>query len=257
MTYTVSIMRFLLIPTFMLLFSFFSNAQVIGGEQDKLFDMFLLEKYEDCYYRAFKMTENEQFKTDPEPYLYVSMCNLKLHQDEEMKEHYPKALQDALKYAEKTKKYYKKRIDKSIPTFVLEDNVEYFNELITVALEECIYHYNEDKFSKSASWFKKLAKVEESDDILLAVGANMLLSRNMEGKRIIDEVLPKIKATYKSGDAVPNEITKEALVVGLIAYSRYLEESGETFQAKEIISLAKEIFPDNLKIDRSYNALHN
>ena len=250
-------MRYLLIIAISLLIHPLIQAQVIGGEQDKLFDMFLLEKYEDCYYRAFKMTEDDDFKTDPEPYLYVSMCNLKLHQDQEMKEHYPKALQDALKYAEKTKKYHAKRISKDIPTFVLEDNYEYFNELISVALEECIYHYNEDKFSKSASWFKKLGKVEESDDILFATGVNMLLSKNAEGQRIIDDVWPRIKETYKSGDVVPNEVTKEALIVGIVGYSRYFEESGDTYKAKEVIAFGKGLFPDNLKISRKYDALHN
>lgn len=245
------------ITIFLTLLTIPSIAQVIGGEQDKLFDMFLLEKYEDCYYKAFKMTEKEEFRADPEPYLYVSMCNLKLHEDSEMSEHYPNALKDALKYAAKAKKYHEKCLKKDIPTFSMEDNVEYYNELTLVALEECNYHFNEDKFSKSASWYKKLAKVEDNEDIWLAAGANMLLSRNMEGQKIIDEYWPKIQEKYKSGDVVPSEVTREALITGLLGYTRYLNENGESYKAKEIIAFAKELFPDNMKVDRKYAALHN
>ena len=203
------------------------------------------------------MCEKEEFKADPEPYLYVSMCNLKLHEDPEMKEHYPNALKDALKYAAKANKYHEKRLKKDIATFAMEDNIEFYNELTTIALEECIYHYNEDKFSKSASWFKKLAKVETSEDIKFAAGANMLLSKNLEGQKLIDEVLPIIKKKYSSGDEAPNEITRDALIVGFIAYSRYLDEKGESYQAKEIMKLAKEAFPDNRKINMNYEALNN
>jgi hypothetical protein len=105
-------------------------AQVIGGEQDKLFDMFLLEKYEDCYYKAFKMTETEKYKSDPEPYLYVAMCNLKIHYDRELSEEYPNALKDALKYTEKGLKYHAKAIKKEIPTFPMEDNLEFIDEVM-------------------------------------------------------------------------------------------------------------------------------
>ena len=109
------------------------------------------------------MIEKEDFKSDPEPYLYISMTLIKIYEDEEMKMEYEDAggdpLKDALKYATKANKYYSKCLKKDITTFEMEDNMEFFNNLTMIALDEIIYHYNEDKYSKAASGGKKLAKV--------------------------------------------------------------------------------------------------
>lgn len=232
-------------------------AQVIGGNQDKLFDLFLLEKYDACYFKALKLTENESTKSDPEGYLYVSMCALKFNEDEELKAEYGDPLKDALKYASKAVKYHQKCLKKDIPTFEMEDNAEFFEELYRVGLEECIYYYNEDKFSKAASYGKKVAKVDPSiAEIQLFVGANMLLSKNLEGQKLVDEYFPKIKEKYKSGDVVPEESIKPALVYGVIALSKFYNDSGDSYKAKEVIQYGKDLFVDNMKIDRAYEALN-
>ncbi|UTW60806.1 hypothetical protein KFE98_12300 [bacterium SCSIO 12741] len=246
---------------FLLLFSLFVtvvslNAQVIGGKQDKLFDMYLLEKYEACYARALKMTETEKYRSDPEPYLYASMCIVKFKEVDPEAFDYYGGLKMALKFGEKAMKYHAKCEKKNIATYALEDNIEFYNELVTIGLEEALYHINEDKFSKGASWLKKVAKVRKDDEnIQLALGASMLLSKNAEGQKIIDVVVPQIKEKYKSGDAVPDDITRDALITGFIIYARYLNESGRSSEAQDFITMGKEIFPDNLKITRSYDEL--
>ncbi|MGB0403935.1 MAG: hypothetical protein ACPGEG_07550 [Salibacteraceae bacterium] len=233
------------------------NAQVIGGQQDKLFDLYLLEKYEDCYFKAIKLTENDKYRSDPEPYLYVAMCALTFNDDVELKEAFGDPLKDALKYAAKAKKYYAKMEKKSTPTFAMEDNLEFFDDLNRVALEEIIYHYNEDKYSKAASWGKKLSKVDPTNaSIQVLVGANMLLSKNMEGLKLIDQYWPEIQETYKSGDEVPEDATKKALVYGIIGLSKYYSEAGDSFKAKEIIQFGKDLFVDNMKIDHQYENLN-
>ena len=233
------------------------NAQVIGGQQDKLFDLYLLEKYEDCYFKAIKLTENDNYKSDPEPYLYVAMCALKFNADVDQKEAFGDPLKDAIKYAAKAKKYYEKMEKKGTPTFVMEDNLEFFDDLNRVALEEVIYYYNEDKWSKAASWGKKLSKVDPTNaSIQVLVGANMLLSKNMEGLKLIDEYWPQIKEKYKSGDEVPEDASREALVYGIIALSKYYSESGDTYKAKEVIQFGKDLFVDNMKINFQYENLN-
>jgi hypothetical protein len=238
------------------------NAQVIGGEQDKLFDLFLLEKYEDCYFKALKMTEKEEFKSDPEPYLYLAMSLIKIYEDEEAKAEYEEAggdaLKDALKYATKVNKYYAKCQKKSIATFEMEDNMEFFYNLTSISLEEIIYQYNEDKFSKAASWGKKLAKVDpENAEIQILVGANMLLSKNQEGQKLVDMYWPKVKEKYKGGDNEPEEHIKNALIIGIIALSDYYNDNGNSAKAKEIIQFGKDLFVDNNKIDSQYENINS
>ena len=233
------------------------NAQVIGGEQDKLFDLYLLEKFDDCYFKALKMTESEKYRADPEPYLYVSMCALKFNDNEEDKEAYGDPLKDALKYAAKAKKYHAKCVKKGITTFAMEDNMEFFETLNQVALEEIVYHYNEDKYSKAASWGKKLAKVDpQNEAVQVLVGANMLLSRNLEGQKLIDEYWPKVEEKYGSGDEFPEESTRTALIYGVLALCKFYNDNGESAKAKTTIQFGKDIFVDNMKIERKYEELN-
>lgn len=254
---------FILFFTSILLFANTAlKAQVIGGEQDKLFDLFLLEKYDDCYYKALKMTEKDEFKSDPEPYLYLSMSLIKIYEDEEARTEYEEAggkpLKEALKYATKANKYYEKCQKKSIPTFEMEDNIEFFNNLTIIAMEEILYQYNEDKFSKAASWGKQLAKVDPTkSEIQVLVGANMLLSKNAEGQKLVDEYWPKLVEKYKGGDVEPEEYNRDALIYGIIALSKYYNENGNSVKAKEIIQFGKDIFVDNDKIDRQYEAINS
>ncbi len=232
------------------------KGQVIDGIQDKLFDQFLLGKYGDCYAKAIKMTESEKYKSDPEPYLYVSMCLVKLVEDPAELEFRSANLKDAFKYAEKSKKYHAKCLKKDIATFPMEENLEFFDELAMLGVEESKYYFYEDKFSKSASWFKKTAKIAPEDDNLqFAMAASMLLSRNMEGQKIMDEVLPRMKEKYSNGDQEPSQVTRDALVVGFLAYSKYLVDNGETSKAKEIINFGHELMPDNRKITAKWEEI--
>ena len=180
---------------------FQANGQVIDGLHDKLFDQYLLGKYADCHDKAQKMIASDKYKYDPEPYLYVSMCLAKLLEDPEQADERDNILKDALKFAEKSKKYHVKALKKEITTFPMDENLDYFDELIMIGIDEAKYHFFEDKFSKSASWFKKVGKVApEDDNIQFAMASNMLLSRNMEGQKIMNDLLPRMKENYSNGD---------------------------------------------------------
>ncbi len=233
-----------------------SNAQVIDGMQDKLFDQFLLGKYGDCYNKAYKMTTNDKYKSDPEPYLYVSMCLVQLVEDPAEEEFRSNNLKDALKYAQKSQKYHARALKKDVPTFPMDENLEFFDELAMIGVAEAKYYFFEDKFSKAASWFKKTAKIAPEDDNLqLAMASNMLLSRNMEGQRIMDELLPRMKKNYGEGDQEPRAATRDALEVGFLAYTKYLVDNGETAKAKEFINFGHELMPDNRKITAKWESV--
>ena len=190
------------------------------------------------------------------------MTLIKIYEDEEMKMEYEDAggdpLKDALKYATKANKYYSKCLKKDITTFEMEDNMEFFNNLTMIALDEIIYHYNEDKYSKAASWGKKLAKVDPSiSEIQLIVAANMLLSKNAEGQKLVDMYWPKIITKYKSGDVEPEESIKNALIYAIIALSGYYNDNGNSTKAKEIIKFGKDLFVENKKIESQFDSINS
>ena len=83
----------------------------------------------------------------------------------------------------------------------------------------------------------------------------MLLSRNMEGQKIMDVLLPEMKEKYSGGDEEPIEISRDALVVGFLAYSKYLVDKGESSKAKDIITFGHELMPDNRKITMQFEQL--
>ena len=235
---------------------FQANGQVIDGLHDKLFDQYLLGNYANCHDRAQKMIASDKYKYDPEPYLYISMCLVKLLEDPNQVDEYDNILKDALKFSEKSKKYNVKALKKEIITFPMDENLDFFDELIMIGVDEAQYHFNEDKFSKSASWFKKVGKIAPDDDnIQFAMAANMLLSRNMEGQKIMNVLLPEMKKKYSNGDEVPSEASRDALVIGFLAYSKYLVDKGESAKAIEIITFGHELMPDNRKVSMKFEDL--
>lgn len=233
------------------------NAQVVGGNLNKLFDLYLLEKFEDCYIKAFKMTESESTKSDPEPYLYVAMCNLKFAEDNEMAIIYPNAMKDAFKYAGKAVKLVEKAQKKEQETISLEDNIEFLNTLARKGCEEAKFQFVEDKFSKAAYFYKQVLSLRTTDPaVKLALGGNHLLNRNIvEGSKIAEEGWKELKAMYGSGDETPAEVTKEALRVGIMAYGRYLNENGNAAKAKEIAQFGKDLLPEDIQLQRFYDGL--
>lgn len=233
------------------------QAQVIGGTQSKLFDLYLLEKYEECYMKAFKMTESDKTKYDAEPFFYVAMCCLKFVDMPDYAELYPNALKDAYKYAGKAVKLVEKANKKELETISLEENAEFINELIRRGCEEARFQYVEEKFSKAAYYYKQLIKLREEDPaIKLALGGNHLLNRNVvEGTKLAEEGWKGIKEAYGSGDIAPDEVTVDALKVGIMAYSRWLNENGSSSKAKEIAEFGKNLMPDDVQMLRYFENL--
>ncbi len=82
----------------------------LGESYFKMRDMFEEGRYEDCAYKAESMTMKDKYRSDAEPYLFLSMCNYRIHEIGGKEEEYPKAYSDAIKYAGK----FRKRIRRDI-----------------------------------------------------------------------------------------------------------------------------------------------
>jgi len=64
-----------------------------------------------------------------------------------------------------------------------------------------------------------------------------------------------MKKKYSNGDEVPSEVSRDALVVGFLAYSKYLVDKGESAKAIEIITFGHELMPDNRKVSMKFEDL--
>ena len=74
---------------------------VLSQEYQDLLILFVDEKYEKCFAKALKYTENEKSKKHPLPYLYASMASFEMSQDHKYSADWPKAYSTALSFAKK------------------------------------------------------------------------------------------------------------------------------------------------------------
>lgn len=240
---------------FVLLF-FFSinniNAQVKGGQHDKLFDLFLMENYEGCLSKAEKMASKDKNRKDAEPLLYISMCMYQISLNPEMTEldEYKNAYKDALKYASKA-------IKKDKDGEICPQNSDYFAELKARGKEEAQYFYNEDNFSKASSAFKAILKIDEEDEgFMMMTGVTYLKARNIgEGSKMVDEAIELIKTKYANPNYQTEEVTYETMIYAIIAYTDFLKESGEVEKTKDVISAMRSLLNKDDEIKMQYETL--
>lgn len=253
-------MKKIFIAAIIFLTGFSASAQVNGGKYDKLFDEFLMEDYEGCLKQAFKLTEKEDTRNEPEPYLYIAMINLKLNQNPELSELNPNALKEAQKFAAKAvKKDEKPRNPKAenpaeedAAGYYWEKNQEFFNQLKRASMDEADYFFNEDNFSKAASSYAKILKFDATDEnILMITAACQYLSKNVgQGKLTLQEAVKQITTKYASEDYQGNEVSMPALEDGIRAYTDFLVDSGDKDGAKAFF---KEVY-DYLSWNESIRA---
>lgn len=231
------------------------NAQVVDGKDTygKLFDLFVMEKYEDCLWKANKYTENDKTKKDPEPYLYMAMAyyHIFLHREDYKEEDYKDPLKDALKYLYKYKtKDKKKRLT--------EPNEEFFGEITKSVVDESKNKYREGDFRKAADYFKNLKKFNPEDNaITMMLGAYQIGMKNYgEGEKNVETAIQNIKDGLKSGTITKfDELSEVMLVDGFMIYTNYLVLGDKSDLARDAITAAKEFLPNNKDILDQYSRI--
>lgn len=229
-----------------------SNAQVKGGDPmfDKLFDLFVLEKYEDCAYKAENYTLKEKYRRAPEPYLYLSMCFFQISKTDYDVEDYKDPLKDALKYAYKFRK-------KDKDTAVYNENKAYFNTLKAAGIVRVRSYYDDQKYRKSSYFCNSILKFDKDNDhIRFPKGVYDLLSRNSQGARDIGIAVKNLRKKYNDPEYKPDKVSESLLIEGFVVYSEYLYQLEQLDSAKATIIMAKELIPDNRDLKNQYNKLH-
>ena len=181
-----------IIPLFLVvLFSFNLNAQVVNSDFQKLFDLYILDKHEECYFQSLKRMEKDKYRTSPEVYLYAMRASVKLLYDRHFIENNPHLLKDAIKYGTKYVKYKNKTDSPEDYNLYYKEDIE---NLRYVGLDEAEYYYHESKYRKAAYYAKKVYKLAPEDPRnQLILGLAQLTRRNTkEGKMNVQEGLKNL-----------------------------------------------------------------
>lgn len=227
------------------------KAQVAGGKHQKLFDMYVLGDYEKCADRAMKMTENDKTKYDSEPYLYVAICYLKLHDDPEIAEFYPDAIKNALKYGGKFKKR-DDRLKSKEQEYIFDQNLDHINTLKSVGIREARGFYSQEEYRKALVWYKLVYKVDPNDPISIFMkGVVDLYTKNTrEGMEFVEKALANLQQQASEGSFIQNDYTVDSFEDAFTGYARYLNSKGDRRGAQNIVKLGRELDPKNKKLEQ-------
>ena len=232
-------------------------GQVSGAKHQKLIDLYVMGKFEDCLNKAAKMTENDKYRSESEPYLWMSMCLIELKDDPELFEFYPNALKDALKYGVKFKKKDDKLKSKE-EDYLFDDNKDFIYKLIEEALTDGKSFFVQDNYSKAAYYYKTAKYLDEDNkECLFMYGVVNMYNRNTkEGKIYIDDALTYFKATAEAGGYEINPKTEQAFDDSFYYYTQYLLLKGQNSEALKVIGIAVKLTPQNQKLITLYKEVN-
>lgn len=230
-----------------------SLSQVKGGQHTKLFDLYALEKYEDCAFKAEGMVENEKYRKDPEPLLYLSMCMLRIFAMDSGKldQQYKYPLKESLKYA---KKFRSKDKDGNL----YNTNKAFFDELKATSIIHANVLYNQGQYGKAAAILGLIHAFDERDqNVKFMKGVCDVLAKNTgEGSKSIQESVKMILSSKNDSAASSDPVSALLLADAMIIYADYLNKNKMADSAKKTITIAKEIFPNNFDVKNTFNQIH-
>lgn len=242
-----------ILPFFIVLLSYAASAQVIGGMNFKMEKLFMEEKYEDVAYRGEKMLDSDKYKRDPEICLYISMAWYEISQmnDEEVQEEYPKALQDALKFAYKFARYDKEGVWAA-------DNADYFDDLAKAGIADAAQWIDDDRKRRNAvRIYKYMVNAMPNDPaLLLYKGVLEMMNRNAgQADRDVPQAMDLLLTQAQKERWKPRKATEGILEDGLLRWADIMMEQNYADSAKKTIGWALQIFPESEKVQAKSRAL--
>ena len=253
-----SVIKLSLSSLFLLLVvTFNSFAQVAGAKHTKLVDLYVMGRFEDCLDKAYKISENDKYKSESEPYLWISLCLIECSRDPELEEFYPeqKTTKDAIKFGTKFKKNDDK-IKKKGGEPIFEENIDFIYELVELGLIEGKSFLAIDNYSKASYYYKLVTKLDpENQECKMINGVLFLYNKNKEGAEMVESSLDYFRAQSEIGGYEVNPKSERAFIDGFYYYSKYLESKGRNTEAFDVIALAVKLAPENAKFIARYKQL--
>lgn len=225
------------------------NAASAQRDYDDLLELIVDEKYERCLVKADKYIYDEDTKKDPLPYLYSAMAMFRINasEDESVKEKYPKASKEALKFASK---YAKK--DKESEFYA--EFTDFFVELRAATYEEAENYDAEEKYTKSKGLYKYLTVIDPNDPAaVIYQGFTEWALRSKREAEESFEAAKKILNEKGIDHLEDDQVTR--LRIGIMMIAEYFEANGERALAVEWMKIGQKFFADNDAFSITYQEI--
>lgn len=224
---------------------------------DDIINLFIDEKYDKCFDRAYGYTQSEKDKRHPLPYVYCSMSAFEMSRSEEFMEQFPKALRDAMKYAVKFRKKDDKFKKKNPESDFLSEYEDYFTDLRKTMIEAAEGDFDGEAYTKALKYYKYLTGMDPNDH------AAWFMKGLCEMKnRASSEALKTWAIAEKdfNGEATIEEMSDEQKTLMkfyLIRRSEYAIDSGDSGTAKELMEMGKNVFEHDKEFMSYYNDINS
>lgn len=232
------------------------HSQVSGGSNEKLRELYNLGKYEDCLFKAERLTQGEKTGKDPEPFLYVSMCFFEISKKDptelegsEFKNPLGEALKSALKYKMKDRK-----------NELLAQNMPFFTSLKAAHVHLAANAINAGDYRKPVTIFSSLLKLVDDTCLVYSKGVCEVLTKVSAGAKAIDASLKYFSRKIQSDSAfykTLDEGSQEALTEGGLLHVNYLSDNNQEDSAKNVVAILYQALPTSKLIRNKYNKLWN
>lgn len=216
------------------------NPQAKAQDPDKYQPILFLiidAEYEKALSKAEKFTKRDKTKRHPEPYFLMSMAYYEISKDESMREDFPRAFREAIKYAYKGARYDKENE-------YVGNYEDYLTELKVDLMRESRFFYDEGSWRKSVTNAKYVTRIDPEDlSAHLLKGVAEMRSRNeYQAKQTFAEAVKLAESTSASSIS---SAQKPFLRFGIMEYAKIAKESGEKEKAQPLIALGEETFEED------------
>ena len=244
------------------LFSSISDAEAQDPKYSRMLEDLVDEKYERVLFRAIGFTEKDNTKKHPEPYGYMARAYLKIHQsdDPELKENYPKALKESLKYCTK---FIKK--DKEME--YVPDQLDFIEELRAETIAQADTEMDAEKYTRAKSLYSYLTKLDKSDPAAyVMLGLAYYYARSprdaTEQWGVAIELMGSMTGRIPASEEIENfrdepltESMENLLKTGIIRASEQLDADGQRTQAIELLESGLPIFEGDRSFMVTYGSI--
>ena len=239
--------------TFLLLILFGATFKLSAQPPmyDDLLIMYADGNYEKLLKEAEKYTQKDDSKKDALPFYYLAKCNFEMSKDQKWAEKYPKAANDAVRYAGNC-------IKKDKEGTVYEENLDFFTDLKISVVEDIRNMVDGGQYAKLMGGISKLHRFDSQD-----VGSYFLKAAAQYQEKDKGGAKLSAEEAYKRLDEVTNAddwrlIDKEMLKIGVIEYcNAQINIMRLTEPAKDLLGRVKQWLENDEEFMAYYNQVVN
>lgn len=234
----------------LLLFLAGALLPAFGQDYPQLLELLVDEKYEKLLLKAERATLDDETRSDPMPYLYMSMAYRAIDladDDPELQEKYPKAFKEAVKFAVKHRK-------KDKQDLYYEEYIDFFDELRLESSSEAFGHIGSEKYTKAKGVFKNLTKMDEGDaGAWIMKGCMEYLSKSTREAQLSFETATDL--LQNGGCDRLTSTQMNLLRDGLIYCAEMLDGEGNNSEARKWLNMGKTYFENNEEFMVTYEMI--